>query len=76
MEKLVVGENFSVNHGATVEKDGEEVPAKDVFCAELPAILLGLDAAKSLSKNFFVKMAFSIVINAVEALGEAFCTVK
>ncbi len=72
--KPKVDQDFSVNHDAMITKaDGTKVSAKEILCAEMPHILGGLEAAKALSKNFIVKMAIGIVINAVEALGEAFC---
>ncbi len=71
--KPKVDHDYSVNHEATIEKAGVMVSAKEIFCAELPHLIGGLEAAKALSKNFIVKMAIGIVINAVEALGEAFC---
>ena len=75
MDKLkpVVGQDFSVNHDATIlNAAGEKVSAKDVLLAEGPAILMGLEAARALSKNFIVKMAIGIVESAVEALLAAF----
>jgi len=76
MEKLVpkVGEDYSVDHGATITnpETGEKVSAKEVIIAELPAIKMGLEAAKALSKNFIVKMAIGIVESAIDALALAF----
>ena len=71
--KPVVGQDYSVNHDAMItNSDGTSVSAKDVLIAELPAILMGLDAAKALSKNFIVKMAIGIVESAIQALAIAF----
>ena len=72
--KPVVGQDFSVNHEATITKaDGTTVSAKDVLCTELPIIVEGLQAAAALSKNFIVKMCIGIVSSAIQALGVAFC---
>ena len=75
MDKLkpVVGQDYTVNHDAMITNAaGEKVSAKDVLLAEAPAMIMGLEAAKALSKNFIVKMAISIVESAIEALVAAF----
>ena len=74
--KSKVGVDYSVNYEATVKVDGVATPATDILCQFLPAALLALEAAKALSKNFFVKMVIGIAYNALETLGEAFCEVK
>ena len=64
----------SINHEATITKpDGTTASAKEILCAELPAAELAIAAGIALSKNFFMKALFSMVLSGLKTMGEAFC---
>lgn len=65
--------DFSINEDAMVTQGTEQLPAKEVLCAFLPAALSALAAAKELIRNPFLKLVIGIVTNALEALGDSFC---
>jgi hypothetical protein len=73
--KLVVDQNYSVNHEATaVNAAGQTVSAKDVLCAEAPAAILALNAFVALTNNGFVKGILTyVVIPAIQVLMAQFC---
>ena len=75
MEKLKAGTNYSINANATIPdpKTGVPVSAKDILCAEAPAAILALEAAKALTQNFILKLFFGLVSSAVEALVASLC---
>ena len=68
-------ETFNTNATVTNLK-GETVNADATLCEILPIVLLGLESIKALSKKFFVKLAISIVISAINTFSENMCQKK
>jgi hypothetical protein len=74
LQKLVVDQNYTINHEATaVNAAGQTVSAKEVLCAEAPAAILALNAAKSLTQNFILQLFIGIVVSGIQGLMAAFC---
>ena len=65
------------NEEATVlNLDGKAVLAKSLLCEIIPTVIMGLEAIKALSKKWYVKLAISIVITAINSFKDIICTKK
>lgn len=60
--------DYTVIEDATFDFKGQTVLAKDILLENSEPALQALGAAKELTKNFFVRMIVSLVINLIKDL--------